>query len=168
MDAGIAQSDLTNQRVLLVDGHVRFVAVMGLASLDGKARVIVATASVFPGRGAPRRSNSVASTRVQVFRMNPFCSSWRLTSCSSFSCSPCSDQPLAEAHQRGFVGHSVLQAQAHEPPPTHPVGDQLFTLRIGQAVAVLQQAHLEKHQRRMRRMAGPWPDTSGATPLRWV
>jgi hypothetical protein len=83
---------------------------------------------------------------------------------------------LPKPHRRSFVRHGVLQAQTDEPPPTQPVADQFLTLRIGQTVAVLDQTHLEEHQRRTGRTPGRrwkrglqrlfnWPPIQGSVQL---
>lgn len=64
------------------------------------------------------------------------------------------EKPLTEAHQHRLIGHRIGQTQPHEPLPLQSVGHQFLTLQIGQAVAMLERAHFEKHQRRVRRMAG--------------
>jgi len=53
------------------------------------------------------------------------------------------DAALAEIHQHCFIQHRVLQPQSDETPPTQTVADQLFPLRIGQVIAMHQQAHLD-------------------------
>jgi hypothetical protein len=60
-------------------------------------------------------------------------------------------QPLPETHQSGFIRHGVLQTQADKTPPAQAVGHQFLALRVGQPVAMLEQAHFEKHQRRTGR-----------------
>lgn len=63
------------------------------------------------------------------------------------------DEPGPKAHQRRLVRNFVTQAQADKAPPGKPVADERLALRVGQAVAMLEQAHLEKHQGRGRRPA---------------
>lgn len=72
-------------------------------------------------------------------------------------------QPFAEIDQRGLVRHCVLPSQPDEVPPDQAVTDRFFTLRVGQDVAVLEQAHLGQDQR-ARTAAFRWlPDTSRPT-----
>jgi len=60
-------------------------------------------------------------------------------------------QPLAEAHLGRFIRHGVLQTQPDKAPPAQAVADQFLALRIGQALAMLEQTHFEGRQRGTRR-----------------
>lgn len=147
MHVGGRQCHLPDQCVVFTHRHMRLVTIMRLALFRSVTGVPIAAGFIcLCGRAArglqQRRIHQRAGLQNQAFGLQlPVDQAQQVFVQLVFA------QPLAEAHKRGLIRHGVLQAQADKAPPIQAVADQLLTLRI----AVLEQAHLEKHHRRIRR-----------------
>ncbi len=151
MHVGRRQRHLPDQRVGFIHGDMRLVTVMGLAFFHRVTRVAIAAGLIAlrrcaAGRLQQRRIHQRAGFQNQALGLQlPVDHRQQVFVQAVFA------QPLAEAHQCRFIRHGVLQTQTDKAPPTQAVADHLLTLRIGQTIAVLEQTHLEKHQRRTGR-----------------
>lgn len=154
MHVGRTQRHLPDQRVGFVHRHMRLVTVMRQALLDRVTGIPVTTSLISLGRRAAgrlqqRRVHQRAGFQNQALGLKlPVDQAQQVFVQAVFA------QPFAEIDQRGFIGHPILPAQPDKAPPAPAVGDLFLALRIGQAVAMLQQAHLEEHQGRAGRPTG--------------
>jgi hypothetical protein len=154
MHVGAGQRDGADKGVGLVHRRMGLVAVVGLPSLGGEASLAIAAGFIPLGRSPAgglqqRRIHQGAGLEDQ-----PLLLQLPVDQAQQLFVQAVLAQPLAKAHQGGFIRHRILQSQADESTPRKTVGHQLLALRVGEAIAVLQQAHLKEGQRRTGRAPG--------------
>ena len=154
MHVGGAQPHAADQGVGLVGRDMRLVTVVGLAALGSESGVAIAATLISFGRRAPRGGQQRRIHQGAGFQDQPLLFQLPVDQPQELLVQAMLPQARPETHQSGFIRHLVLQTQSHKTPPRKPVTHQFLTLRIGQSIAMLQQTHLEKHQRRTRRPAG--------------
>jgi hypothetical protein len=148
---GRTQRHSSDQRVHFIHGDVRLVTVMGLGFFHRIARLAITAGGIALRRRAARGLQQRRIHQRAGFQNQSFGLQLPVDQAQQVFVQTVCPQPLAEAHQRGFIRHGVLQTQTDETPSAQAVADQFLTLRIGQTIAVLEQTHLEEHQRRSRR-----------------
>ena len=151
MHVSCRQRHLPDQRVRFVHRDMRLITVMRLAFFYCIACLTITAGLIVLRRRAARGLQQRRIHQRAGFQDQALGLQLLIDQRQQVFMQPMFAQPLAETPQGGFIRHGVLQIQTDKAPPAQTVAHQLLALRIGQPIAVLEQTHLEKHQRRAGR-----------------